>query len=540
MRGLMQDRPLDISTLMRRAGQVFGHKRVVTATTTGEQVTTWRAVVDRAQRLAAALDLLDVPHQARVGSLGWNSQRHVELYLGVPSSGRILHTLNHRLFAADLAYIVNDAADDVLFVDRSLLPVLWPLVDQLPTVRQIVVMDDGGGQPIPDDPRIRDYEALLAAAPAAPELPAVDERDAAGLCYTSGTTGRPKGVLYSHRSMVLHAMLLLAADSFAISERDVVLPVVPMFHVNAWGLPHAAMLAGADLVLPGPAMSPAALAGQLARHRVTFAAGVPAIWRSLLPHVAAADLSALRMVVSGGSPLPESLARAWQEATGVMITSSWGMTEASPLVACSRLATVHDGLDPDARRALLGTPGPPVPLTELRLVGESGQPVEHDGATAGELQVRGPTIAAGYFGADAGTDGFTADGWLRTGDVATIDRYGYLRIVDRMKDLVKSGGEWISSVELENEIMTHPDVLEAAVVGVADDRWGERPLACVVTVPGSRLDVADLRAHLSGRLAAWWIPDRIWVLPEIPRTATGKVAKVVLRERYAARRPTDG
>jgi fatty-acyl-CoA synthase len=272
---------------------------------------------------------------------------------------------------------------------------------------------------------------------------------------------------------------------------------------------------------------------------VTFAAGVPAIWRGLLPHLAGADLAALRMVVSGGSPLPEPLARAWHEATGVMITSSWGMTEASPLVACSRLATVHDGLDPDAGRALLGTPGPAVPLTELRLVGESGEPVEHDGATTGELQVRGPTIAAGYFGAEPGPDGFTADGWLRTGDVATIDRYGYLRIVDRMKDLVKSGGEWISSVELENEIMSHPDVVEAAVIGVADDRWGERPLACVVTVPGSRLDEADLRAHLTGRLATWWIPDRVWVLPEIPRTATGKVAKVALREQYAAR-PTGG
>ncbi|WP_326551621.1 long-chain fatty acid--CoA ligase [Micromonospora sp. NBC_01813] len=539
MRGLMQVRPLDVAMLMRRVEQTFGHKRIITATATGEVVDTWRAVVRRARRLAAVLDLLQVPRQARVGTFGWNSQRHVELYLAVPSSGRVLHTLNHRLFAAELTYIVDDAADDVLFVDRSLLPVVWPLVDQLPTVRHVVVMDDGGTQDLPDDPRIRDYETLLdeVDGPAPPAT--VDENDAASLCYTSGTTGRPKGVLYSHRSIVLHAMLLLGVDTFAISERDVVLPIVPMFHVNAWGLPYAAMLAGADLVLPGPAMSPAALAGQLARHRVTFAAGVPAIWRSLLPLLAEADLDCLRMVVSGGSAVPESLARAWHETTGVMITSSWGMTEASPLVACARLATVHDGLDSDERRELLGTPGPAIPLTELRLVDADGNQVDRDGRTPGELQVAGPTIASGYFGAEPGSAAFTADGWLRSGDVATIDEYGYVQIVDRVKDLVKSGGEWISSVQLENEIMTHPDVVEAAVIGIADDRWGERPLACVVTVPGSDLDAAALRAHLTGRIASWWIPDQVWVLPEIPKAPTGKVSKMALREQYATRRSDD-
>ncbi|MEU8120606.1 long-chain fatty acid--CoA ligase [Spirillospora sp. NPDC049024] len=534
MHGLMQERSLDVSVLMRRAEQMFGHKRVVTATADGEVATTWRHVVSRARRLAAVLDVLDVPPHARVGTFGWNSQRHVELYLAVPSGGRVLHTLNHRLFAAELTYILHDAEDDVLFVDRSLVATVWPLVEEAPTVRHVVIMDDGGTEEIPDDPRIVDYESLLAEAPDAAPPIAIDENDAAGLCYTSGTTGAPKGVLYSHRSTVLHALLLLGADSFAISERDVVMPIVPMFHVNAWGLPYAAMLAGADLVLPGPAMNPAALARQMSRHRVTFTAGVPAIWRSLIPLLGEVDVSSLRKVVSGGSPVPDALAREWHEAAGVPLSSSWGMTETSPLVAASRLGTVHDGLGADARRAVLATPGPSVPLTELRLVDADGDVVDHDGVTPGELQVAGPTIASRYFGADAGESQFTEDGWLRTGDVATIDRYGYVRIVDRTKDLVKSGGEWISSGALENEIMAHPDVVEAAVIGIPDPRWGERPLACVVLAPGRSLDETGLRAHLTGRVASWWIPERLWTMPAIPRTATGKFSKKALREQFAA------
>ncbi|TDC83858.1 long-chain fatty acid--CoA ligase [Actinomadura sp. 7K507] len=534
MRGLMQDRPLDTSVLMRRVERLFAHKRVVTATADGETAATWRQVARRARRLAAVLDLLDVPPHARVGTFGWNSQRHVELYLAVPSSGRVLHTLNHRLFTGELAYIVNDAEDDVLFLDRSLVPAVWPLMDRVPTVRHIVVMDDGGTEDVPEDPRILDYEELLDQAPDAAPPVALEEDGAAGLCYTSGTTGRPKGVLYSHRSIVLHALMLLGADSFAISERDVVMPIVPMFHVNAWGLPYAAMLAGSDLVLPGPAMNSSALARQMSRHGVTFAAAVPAIWRGLLPLLRDADRLSLRRVVSGGSPVPDALARAWHEGTGIRLTGSWGMTETSPLVACSRLSTVHGGLDPDERRALLATPGPPVPLTELRLVDDSGDEVEHDGVTPGELQVAGPTVASRYFGSDPGEAKFTEDGWLRTGDVATIDPHGYVRIVDRTKDLVKSGGEWISSVALENEIMAHPAVLEAAVIGVADSQWGERPLACLVLAPERNLDEAGLRAHLTGRVASWWIPERIWTLPEIPKTGTGKFSKAALRERFAA------
>jgi fatty-acyl-CoA synthase len=540
MRGLMQDRPLEVAALMRRVELLFGHKQVVTSTANGEVVASWRRVVARARRLAAVLDVLEVPSQARVGTFGWNTQRHVELYMAAPSSGRVLHTINHRLFAEEITYIVNDAADEVLFVDRSLLPTIWPLVDRCPTVRSVVVMDDGGAEEIPRDSRVVDYEEILAEAPQPARHLTVDEDDAASLCYTSGTTGRPKGVLYSHRSVVLHALLLLGVDNFAISERDVLMPIVPMFHVNAWGLPYAAMLAGSDLVLPGPAMSAQALIQQMARHRVTFSAGVPTIWRGMVPLLGGVDLSGLRMVVCGGGAVPDSLSRSWQEATGIPLTNAWGMTETSPVVTCSRLGTVHDGLDTDARRTVLGSPGPSLPLTETRIVDESGTVVERDGATPGELQAAGATVASGYFGTGPGSSSFTEDGWLRTGDVGTIDPHGYLRIVDRTKDLVKSGGEWISSVTLENELMSHPAVHEAAVIAVADDRWGERPLACVVPVPGHILDEEELRSHLVGRVASWWVPEQIWIMDEIPKTATGKFSKVALRELAASRETGTG
>jgi acyl-CoA synthetase (AMP-forming)/AMP-acid ligase II len=533
VRGLMQDRHLDVAMLMRRAEATSGHKRVVTATVAGESVATWREVVDRARRLGGVLDLLGVPPEARVGTFGWNSQRHLELYFAVPSAGRVLHTLNHRLFPAELTYIVADAADDVLFVDRTLLPTVWPLMAGLPTVRHLVVMDDGGDEQIPDDPRVLDYEDLLARVTEPVAAATVAEDDAASLCYTSGTTGRPKGVLYSHRSIVLHTLMLLAADTFAISELDVIMPIVPMFHVNAWGLPYAAAMAGADLVLPGPRMSPEALSSQLTRHRVTFTAAVPAIWRGLERLLPGLDLSSLRMTVSGGSALPVSLAQAYEESADVVLSSSWGMTETSPLVTCARLVRAHDGLDAAAVREVLSTAGRSVPLTELRIVDEDGRAVAHDGVTPGEVQVSGPTIASGYFGAGAGEESFTGDGWLRTGDIGTIDDDGFLRIVDRTKDLVKSGGEWISSVTLENEIMAHPDVLEAAVVAVPDRRWGERPLACVVVAPGRTLDADGLRAHLAGRVASWWVPDEVRFVDEIPKTATGKFAKVALRRSLA-------
>ncbi|PKW00103.1 fatty-acyl-CoA synthase [Amycolatopsis echigonensis] len=536
MLGLMQDRPLSLPHVFRRVERYFGHKTVVSGRVGGEMTMTWAEVCARARRLAAGLEKLGVSGDARVGTFAWNSHRHVELYLAVPCTGRVLHTINHRLFGEQITYIVNDAADEVLFVDRSILPVVWPLADTFGTVRAVVVMDDGGDAEIPDDPRIVDYEELLArAGDSGRDFSVEDENTAAALCYTSGTTGNPKGVLYSHRSVVMHASLLLMVDTFGISERDVVMPIVPMFHVNAWGLPYAAMLCGSDLVLPGPAMSSPELAGMLAGHRVTFAAAVATVWRGLLPLLERHDFSAVRQIVSGGGAVDEALTIAYEKAIDVPLTNAWGMTETSPVVSSSRIATAHDEYTPEQRRELLATPGPAIPLTEVRIVGDDGHEAPWDGRTPGELQASGPTVAAGYFGASAAPDAFTEDGWLRTGDVATVDRYGYVRIVDRTKDLVKSGGEWISSVELENAIMAHPGVAEAAIIGVADPKWGERPVACVVPVPGATLTADAVREHLRRRVASWWLPDQVFFLDEIPKTATGKFSKQRLRSLYARR-----
>lgn len=533
MRGLMQDRPLTIDSLLTRAETSFGHKRIIT-NGAEETVSTWAEVAPRVRQLAHALDALGVPAGACVATFAWNSQRHVELYLAIPASGRVLHTVNHRLYREQITFIVNDAADDVVFVDRTILPVVWPLLATCPSVRHVVVMDDGGDLPLPEDPRILDYEELLAGQADRPFASVVDdEHAAASLCYTSGTTGHPKGVLYSHRSVVLHSLLLLGADVFALSEQDVIAPIVPMFHVNAWGLPYAAMQCGADLVLPGPSTAPADLAALLARRRVTFSAAVATVWRDLLPATEGHDLSSLRQVVCGGGAVDEALSQRYQDAVGVPLTNAWGMTETSPVVTSSRVATVHRGLTKDARRRLIGTPGPAVPLTQIRVVSDDGIEQPRDGVTPGELQVWGATIASSYFGPDSGADAFTADGWLRTGDVGTIDRWGYLRIVDRTKDLVKSGGEWISSVELENTIMADPRVKEAAVVGVADPRWGERPVACVVPAPGASLSADDVRQFLRDRVASWWIPERVELMSELPKTATGKWSKQTLRQQLA-------
>jgi fatty-acyl-CoA synthase len=540
MHGLMQDRPLTIPTMLARAEGVFGHKRIITGGPE-DTVATWSEVAPRVRRLAHALDALDVPEGARVGTFAWNSQRHVELYVAIPSSGRILHTLNHRLFREQLTFIVNDAEDDVLFVDRTILPVIWPLVETFDTVRHVIVMDDSGEMPLPDDPRILDYEQLLAGQSDDPiETVIADERAAASLCYTSGTTGNPKGVLYSHRSMVLHSLLLLGADVFALSESDVVAPIVPMFHVNAWGLPYAAMQCGSDLVLPGPATAPDELVALLARHRVTFSAAVATVWRDMIPSLDGHDLSSLRHIACGGGAVDDALSKTYESLIGIPLTNAWGMTETSPVVTTSRLASVHDDLTPDARRLLIGSPGPAVPLTEIRVVSDDGVEQPRDGTTPGELQVAGPTIASSYFGSDPGASSFTADGWLRTGDVGTIDQWGYLRIVDRSKDLVKSGGEWISSVELESAVMADPRVREAAVIGVTDARWGERPVAFVVPAAGATLTAEDVREHLRGRVASWWIPERVEMMSEIPKNATGKLSKQALRHLFAERMTNTG
>ena len=540
MQGLMQDIPLTLVHAFERCERLFGAKTVVTATGNGTTSITYAEWADRTRRLGGVFDDLGLEPGARVATFGWNTARHLELYFAAPCSGRVLHTLNIRLFAEQLVFIANHAEDRAIFCDRSLLPLLWPLVDEMTSVRHIVVMDDSGGAPdapeIPNDPRISDYEALLSTASAA-TWDVRDERQAASMCYTSGTTGNPKGVVYSHRSSLLHAMGALTADSIGLSERDIVLPVVPMFHANAWGLAHAAVLCGAAQVMPGPDLSPAALGRLISSQRVTLSGGVPTILSGLLPLIESGevDVSSLRTLLCGGSAVPRALMEGYQR-QGVWISHAWGMTETSPIASVSRVKSSLGTLSTEQEVDCRLTQGLPSPLVDTRIV-EPGTTTDlpWDGEATGELQVRGPWIAADYYRLEGSSESpSTADGWLRTGDVAAIDPEGYIRLVDRTKDLVKSGGEWISSVELENAIMGHPDVVEAAVVGVPHPKWDERPLACVVLKPGASLSRDELRAYLDGKVAKWWLPDDVVVIDTVPKTSVGKFDKKVLRQQFAA------
>ncbi len=533
MLGLMQDRPIALPHVFHRAEQLFGHKTLVTATADGETSTTIAEWAVRVRRLAAVLDTLGVSADGRVGTFCWNTARHLELYCAAPCTGRVLHTLNIRLFPDQLVYIAGHAADEVVFVDRSLVPLLAPLADKLETVRHFVVIDDGADAAIPDG--WLDYETLLAAAePVTGHFSVADENTAAAMCYTSGTTGNPKGVVYSHRSSVLHSVVALSADAFALSERDVVLPVVPMFHANAWGLPYACLLAGADIVFPGPNMTPQAIADLLVRHRVTLTGGVPTIWMGVLPLLDGRDVSALRMVVCGGSAVPRALSEAYRTKIGLPITHAWGMTETSPIATVSTPRSHHAELTEDGRADVRARQGQPTPLVEIRIADPTtGEVQPWDDEATGEVQAAGPWIAKEYYRGEGGGAQFTEDGWLRTGDVAAVDKYGYFRLVDRTKDLIKSGGEWIGSVELENEIMAHPKVAEAAVIAIPSEKWVERPMACVVVKPGETLTAEEVLEHLRPRVAKWWLPDAVEFIDEVPKTSVGKFSKKTLREKFA-------
>jgi fatty-acyl-CoA synthase len=535
MRGLMQPAQLTLVHAFERAERFFPGKEIVTVTKDGRERTTYGAWAERTRRLAGVLDDLGVSADGRVGTFAWNTARHLELYFAAPCSGRVLHTLNIRLFPEQVVFVANHAEDEVVFVDRSLLPLFWPLVDELKTVRHVVVMDDGkDGPEIPDDPRVRDYEELLAAATPVQRFHVDDENSAAAMCYTSGTTGNPKGVVYSHRSMTLHGMATMLADTFGLNERDRVLPVVPQFHANAWGLAHAAVMSGASIVMPGPDLSAPSVAKLISEERVTLAAGVPTIWMGVLPELEGKDVSALRMVLCGGSAVPKSLSEGFRKAIGLPILQAWGMTETSPIGSVATIKSNLEGGTDEELADLRATVGLVSPLVDARIVETGGTEVlPWDGSAQGELQVTGPWIAAGYYNDERSADSFTEDGWLRTGDVATIDAEGYIRLVDRTKDVIKSGGEWISSVELENEIMGHPKVAEAAVIGVPDERWGERPLACVVAKPGEQLDGEEIRAFLADRVAKFWIPERVELIDEVPKTSVGKFSKKDLRTRFA-------
>jgi fatty-acyl-CoA synthase len=513
MPGLMMRTPLLIRSIAERAGLLFADREIVSATANGVERSTYGQVVERARALASSLRELGIRPGDRVATFGWNSVRHLELYLAIPSMGAVLHTLNIRLFEDDLRYIVEHAADRVIFLDASLAETM-PRFDG---VEHEVLMPDAEGE----RGGALGYEELVARGDRGFEFPDVDEHAAAAMCYTSGTTGRPKGVVYSHRSTVLHTLLTNLADGPGLRERDVALPIVPMFHANAWGLPYAAAMAGSKLVLPGPKMDPASLADLIETERVTFSAAVPTIWQGIAQLDPAPDLSSVERIMCGGSAVPESLMRTYDERFSVPVVQAWGMTETSPMASVSRVPP--DGPEGDEAYALRATQGRVVPLVDFRIDQDAG----------GELQVRGPTIAQSYYRDEAAGEKFTSDGWLRTGDVAEIRPGQFIKLVDRTKDLVKSGGEWISSVELENQIMGHPDVLEAAVVAVPDDRWGERPCACVVRREGSDLDADGLREFLSSRVAKWWLPEHVRFIEEVPKTSVGKFDKKVLRARLA-------
>ncbi|MST31823.1 long-chain-fatty-acid--CoA ligase [Acidimicrobiaceae bacterium USS-CC1] len=533
MQGLMQEAPMTLAGVFRRAERFWPTKRIVTAGRDGLTRTDVGSWAERTRRLGGALDRLGVSADGRVGTFAWNTARHLELYFAAPCTGRVLHTLNVRLFPDQLTYIVNHADDEVIFADRSLLGLLWPLVGEMPKVRHVVVMDDGAGE-VPDDPRILDYEELLASAPSAAFDAVDDERRAAAMCYTSGTTGHPKGVVYTHRSVVLHSIAAMLADSLAVSEADTVLPVVPMFHVNAWGLCQAALMAGSDLVFPGSDLRPAAIADLLVGERVTLAAGVPTIWMGVLGCLEGRDTSALTRIVCGGSAVPKALSEAYRRRIGLPILQAWGMTETSPLASIARVRSELADRDDDELAEVRATQGLPVPLVELRITDPAtGEEQPWDGKASGEIQVHGPWVASSYYDDPRSPDSFAPDGWLRTGDVATVSPEGYIRIVDRTKDVIKSGGEWISSVDLENEIMGHPAVAEAAVIAVPSERWMERPVACVVRRPEAALSEEELLAWLAPRVAKWWLPDQVLFIDEVPKTSVGKFSKRQLRDRFA-------
>ncbi len=535
MLGLMQDMPLTTNWIFTRGEQYFGAKTVVTRTGVGLERRTFADVAAETRRLAAILDDLGISPDGRVATFGWNTARHLALYFAIPGTGRVMHTLNIRYFPEQLSYTVNHAEDEAIFVDRSLLPLLGKLLPSFSTVKHVIVMDDGVAAEIPDDPRIRHYEQLLAAAEPLDFTGRVtDERQAAALCYTTGTTGNPKGVLYSHRSTWLHSYATLTAGVFALTEADRVLPVVPMFHANAWGLPYAAFLAGASLVLPGPDLSPLGLITLIESERVTVTAGVPTIWMGMVALLDEHDMSSLRTIICGGSAVPKALSEAWRDKIGLPITQAWGMTEMSPLGSVCFLRSEFTDLDEGGRADIRATGGIAPPGVEMRIVdADSREVLPWDDEASGELECRGPWIAKQYYRTDEPGEQFAPDGWLRTGDVASISPLGYVRLVDRTKDLVKSGGEWISSVDLENEIMGHPKVAEAAVIAVPHPRWSERPLACVVVKPGAALTREDLLAYLRERLASWQVPDDVVFIDEVPKTSVGKFSKKTLRDRFA-------
>ncbi|NGO14520.1 long-chain fatty acid--CoA ligase [Streptomyces sp. HC44] len=538
----MQDVPLLISRILTHGSTIHGSSQVITWTGEGEpQRRSFAEIGVRAARLAHALRGLGVEEGQPTGTLMWNNSEHVEAYFAIPSMGAVLHTLNLRLPPEQLAWIVNHAADRVIIANCSLLPLLAPLLPHLKSVEHVIVSGPGDRSLLDGaSVQVHEYEELIADKPETYDWPELDERQGAAMCYTSGTTGDPKGVVFSHRSVYLHSMQVNMAQSMGLTDQDTSLVVVPQFHVNAWGLPHATFMTGVNLLMPDRFLQPGPLAEMIESERPTHAAAVPTIWQGLLGELKAKprDVSSLTQVTIGGSACPPSLMKAFDE-LGMRVCHAWGMTETSPLGTIARPPAQVVGTDEEFTYRL--TQGRFPASVEARLTGPGGERLPWDGESAGELEVRGPWVAGAYYGGHSATevlrpaDKFSEDGWLKTGDVGTISPDGFLTLTDRAKDVIKSGGEWISSVELENALMSHPDIAEAAVVAVPDEKWGERPLATVVLKEGTTADFKSLRAFLSdeGKIAKWQLPERWSIVEAVPKTSVGKFDKKVLRRQYA-------
>jgi fatty-acyl-CoA synthase len=526
MKSTMQDAPLLISDILRYGQQVHGDSTVITVEAGGHRSATFNEVAARAEKLAKALQRLGVGDGDRVGTFCWNNQSHLEAYLGIPSMGAVLHTLNIRLPAEQLAYVINHAEDRVIIVDASLIPLLAAIKDDLKTVETIIVAGEGDSSALGET---LSYERLLAAEKPGFEWPVLDERSAAAMCYTSGTTGNPKGVVYSHRSTYLHTMAEQSASSVGMTEEDRILIIVPMFHANAWGTPYGAWMAGTDIIMPQMFLMGEHLANIFNEYRPTLACGVPTIWNGLLQLDKPVDLSSVRHITAGGAAVPQALIEGFEKRFGVTIIQGWGMTETSPLAAFGLPPARHvDGHDDMYYKVKAGRV---VAGVEVRVVAEDGTILPHDGESVGEFEIRGPWVTGSYYKEEDPSK--FHDGWLCTGDVGTLDQQGYMTISDRTKDVIKSGGEWISSVELENEVMAYPDVYEAAVIAVPDPKWSERPLVVVVPKPGRTPAPSDLVDFLTGRVPRWWLPDQWTFIDEIPKTSVCKFDKKVMRASFA-------
>ncbi len=530
---MMMQTPLTMPQMMKRAEKFFPKKQVVSRTASGIQRLTYKEIAERTKKLAESLVKLGVERGDKVGTLAWNHHRHLEAYFAIPCSGAVLHTINIRLSPQHIVYIINHAKDKVLLIDSDILPLIEAIKDKLPTVKAFIIMTDEPELPKTSLAPVYHYEKLLEEATGEYEYPDdLDENAPAGMCYTSATTGNPKGVIYSHRGIVLHSMALGMADSAAVSEKDIAMPVVPMFHVNAWGLPFAAVWFGTSLVMPGPYFTPKLLAELIEAEKVTITAGVPTIWLGLLKELdeKSYDMSSLRGLLCGGAAAPKGMIKAFQQKHKIPFMHAYGMTETSPLVVFSTLKSYQEELSAEEQINIKAKQGILVPGLEMKVVGKDGE-AAWDGKEMGELAIRGPWIASEYYQDERTADAFR-DGWLYTGDVVTVDEEGFMKIVDRTKDLIKSGGEWISSVDLENALMAHEAVFEAAVIAVPHEQWQERPVACVVLKDAYKgKDIKEeLYEFLEPQFAKWWLPDEILFMEEIPKTSVGKFLKMALRD----------